>query len=112
MIEYIQIPDTPAGPELVHKFKMLHKAVFLLPQSEHRVLSAVFDYTGFIDRETVALTVTDLERLTGLSRPTVSVAAQELVCKGILVRTKEHHKAPFVYRIDYDVLDAMGNTVH
>lgn len=112
MIYRDQIPSEPAGPELLHAFKLLNRAIWQLSDCEFRVLLAVFDHTCLLDKASVALTVSDIEEWTGLSRPTVSVSAQSLVANGILHRTRDHSKQPFVYRIDMDKLESLGKPLH
>lgn len=109
MIESSDIPDTPAGPELLRAFKLLHRSINYLTDPELRVLFTVFDHTLFLDRETAPLTVTDIEQHTRLSRPTVSQTAQTLVVNGILSRHRVHTKMPFVYRINLDRLEILAN---
>lgn len=112
MLDHLKIPEAPAGPELLHKFKVLNRSIRYLSDAEFRILLAVFDHTALVDKDTAAITLTDLERATGLSRPCVSYTAQALVDKGILSRSKGIPKEPFVYRIGFDRLEALGHALH
>ncbi|MDN5788782.1 hypothetical protein [Pseudorhodobacter sp.] len=46
-----------------------------------------------------------------MSRPAVSYTAQGLIKKGLLHPERLHHCVPYIYRIEYDAADLLGQTI-
>jgi len=88
---------------LAHAHQALsHSAVTLLLSVIRATIgwaSAEGDATTY--KRTAELSASDLEGMTGLSRPTIRSAAEELVAKSAIYRRRKHAGAPWEWAVDF-----------
>lgn len=93
---------------LAHAHQALsHSAVTLLLSVIRATIgwaSAEGDATTY--KRTAELSASDLEGMTGLSRPTIRSAAEELVAKSAIYKRRKHAGAPWEWAVDFSFFRA------